>query len=47
MKIDEFTTLVSVTAVGPTVLYGYRVEKLPADIDLAALKSATERKPRP
>ena len=42
MKIDEFITLVSVTAVGPTVLYEYRVEKLPADIDLAALKSATK-----
>ena len=42
MKIDEFITLVSVTAVGPTVLYEYRVEKLPADIELAALKSATK-----
>jgi hypothetical protein len=42
MKIDEFTTLVAVTAVGPTVLYGYRVEKQSADIDVAAFKSATK-----
>ena len=38
IKIDDFISLTTVAAVGPTVLYGYRVEKLPAGFDIDAFR---------